>query len=428
MRRLRDQFACFFLIAWSAALPISAAEPTSEPSQQPTSVVVFDFRGEEGKSLADRVRLRLRRSGYDVLDHISTGEISEAIGIEEQEKLASLLDKLPQKIVLFGSVEQSGDTTTARLYCINRSLEPSREWRKDFSASGQRAMPLLAVQIAEAITQQSAWKPPEYGEEAEPKTFGQPLNLNGSFDGGSAGWELPDQITCFIETDPQRGQILRIRTDLERQPWLDYQEALKRGQKPATLPTIKSDTSYASLAGHEGVHFNSKWIPAQPGKRYWLVADFKNAEKNKLAEPKIFVKGFRRTPDAFDGLPEQSLYELGLTPEAFAQLEPAARKQLITEDAKKNPMRYLRECYRWYLDCPNKTGDWQHYAAPFPPRGGLPDEVEWLQIQIYSFWPPGEYHYDNVFLYADPNQTAPLPEAARRTPNTRKRPATQPAD
>ena len=223
--------------------------------------------------------------------------------------------------------------------------------------------------------------------------------------------------------------MLRIRTDLERQPWLDYQEAIKRGQKPATLPAIKSDTSDASLAGHEGVHFNSQWIPAQPGKRYWLVADFKNAEKNKPAEPKIFVKGFRRTPDAFDGLPEQSLYELGLTPETFAQLEPAARRQLITEDAKKNPMRYLRECYRWYLDCPNKTGDWQHYAAPFPPRGGLPDEVEWLQIQIFCAWPADDqYRFDNVFLYADPNQAAPLPEAARRTPNAPKRPATQPVD
>jgi len=38
-------------------------------------------------------------------------------------------------------------------------------------------------------------------------------------------------------------------------------------------------------------------------------------------------------------------------------------------------------------------------------------------VQIYSYWPPGEYLWDNVHVYADPRQKAPLPEVKPRTPN-----------
>ena len=62
-------------------------------------------------------------------------------------------------------------------------------------------------------------------------------------------------------------------------------------------------------------------------------------------------------------------------------------------------MRYVRECYRWYLSCAGAPGEWNHFAACFPPRGGLPADVDFLQIQIYSYWPPGEYLWDNVLLY-----------------------------
>ncbi|GAG04372.1 unnamed protein product, partial [marine sediment metagenome] len=64
-----------------------------------------------------------------------------------------------------------------------------------------------------------------------------------------------------------------------------------------------------------------------------------------------------------------------------------------------------------------KDGQWDHLAAPVPPRGGLPANVEWLQLQVYCYWPPGTYKWDNVHLYKDPRQKAPLPEEGARTPN-----------
>jgi hypothetical protein len=107
---------------------------------------------------------------------------------------------------------------------------------------------------------------------------------------------------------------------------------------------------------------------------------------------------------------------MNTSPEQFAALGEAQRKKLVTEAAKKDPKAFLRECCRWYLNCRGEDGKWNHLAAPFPPRGGLPADVQWLQIQVYTYWPAGTYRYDNVLLYKDPRQKAPLPEEKPRTP------------
>jgi len=254
------------------------------------------------------------------------------------------------------------------------------------------------------------WKPPEYGDETEPtaKQFGKPLNINGAFN-GHKGWDAPDGVSTFIEAGPKgRGKILRVRTDLQRDPWLEYRKGLRTGRASRdNPPEIETDISYGSVGGLEGVHFRSEWIKAIPGQRYWLTADvmMKSGDTKGMFFPKVFVKGFRKTPHALDGLTESSLAELGLAPEEFAELPKPKRDAMIHSEVKKHPKRYLRECYRWYLACRGTKGIWTHAAAPFPPRGGLPADIEWLQIQIYSYWPPGEYQWDNVHLYKDPNQT-----------------------
>ena len=152
------------------------------------------------------------------------------------------------------------------------------------------------------------------------------------------------------------------------------------------------------------------------GKSLAQVADMKGKTAG-IFFPKIFVKGFEDWSKRADALPEQSLVELKLTPKQFAALPVERQKKLITEDAAKHPERYRRECYRWYLACRNTENTWKHYAAPFPPRGGLPKRVQWLQIQVYAYWPPGKYLFDDVHMYKDLRQTAPLPEEKARTPN-----------
>jgi hypothetical protein len=280
---------------------------------------------------------------------------------------------------------------------------------------------VLSAQVVEALLGQALWKPPEYGDEEEPEQLGKPLNENGSFDAGGKGWQPADNVSTFLEKakgpDVDRGTILRVQTDLARDPWLAYQRRLLLGQaSPDNPPEIPRSTGYSSVAGLEGVHFASHYIPAVPGQRYWLTVDCLGQ-----GGAKVFVKGFRSTRHAMDGMSESRLAALGLTPEEFARMSAKQRRELIDKDAKENPKAYMRECYRWYLNCKDAKGRWTHLAAPFPPRGGLPENVEFLQIQIYSYWPPGRYLWDNVHIYADPRQKAPLAEEEARTPNFQKR-------
>jgi hypothetical protein len=433
---------CAYIIAAAllSALPCQAGE---KPGPK-VFVAVFDFttKGEQagnattlkgrpyGVQLADSVRLKLRKQGkqWDVLDRLSTADASGPVAAETDPAVVRKLlgETLACDVGLFGTVQNLDGDVRADIICIDlREGSETPMWRKVFSDDTERSRAVIATGIVEAVTGQAAWKPPEYGDEPEPtrKDLGEPLNVNGTFDAGRKGWDAPDNLSTFIVDGPEgRGKVLRVRTDLQREPWLAYRKALRTGQAdPTNPPNVARDTGYGSVAGLEGVHYRSDWISAEPGRRYWLLADCcpSTAKSNpeSMFFPKVFVKGFKRTPHALDGLPESSLAELNLTPQAFAALPPDRRKELIAADAEKHPMRYVRECYRWYLACRVTHGEWEHFAAPFPPRGGLPEDVEFLQIQIYSYWPPGEYLWDNVLLFRDPARNAPLLEAPARTPN-----------
>lgn len=402
----------------------AAAPAASKPKAVRAYVVIFDFasdQGDSGKQIADSVRLRLaRHEDLEVIDGITTAEASGPMGADTPgEKIAALMDRLAVNYAVWGSVRKDGQRVQADVRCLDMT-DPAAgkgvEQSRTFTDSAERARGEIARQIVEVVAGAEEWIPPQYGDEPEPlpKDFGPPVNANGDFEQGSAHWDAPDNAGTFIEAGPAgRGKILRVRTDLERDPWLEYVRNIRLGlADPAKPPTIKRDTSYNSVAGLEGVHYRGEWIKAAPLTRYWLTCDHKG-----LGGAKVFVKGYRDTSADADGLPELSMVERKLAPEAFAKMPRDQQIKLIAADAAAHPERYRRECYRWYLNCKDSHNDWKHFAAPFPPRGGLPKDVEWLQIQIYSYWPPGEYLWDNVRLYKDPAQKAPAAEEPARTPN-----------
>jgi hypothetical protein len=368
---------------------------------------------------------REHETEYFVLDRLATQGLSPAVGAEaDANQVLELLTRAGCDVAFWGTVRKSGGSVSADVRCASLA-DPcgAGDWRKQFTDSSERSAGLVARGIVEALTGHPEWKPPEVGDESEPKDLGEPLNAGGDFEGGAKGWQGPDNVASFLEPAPAdaaalgRGTVLRIRTDLERDPWLEYYRNLRLGLADANHPPkIAADTSYGSVAGMEGVHFNSDWLRAEPGARYWLLADVKKPG----GTPKIFVKGFIDWSAQADGLPELSMVERKLTPQAFAELPPQERRRLIAEDAKAHGDRYRRESYRWFLNCTQESKDWRHYAAPFPPRGGLPKNVQWLQIQVYAYWPPGTYYFDNVKLYKDPQQKAPLTEEPARTESFEK--------
>jgi TolB-like protein len=393
-----------------------------------TFIVVFDFAGEEdyGAALAESVRLRLRRhEDCEVVDRLTTREFSGPLGAKEPEKIVrERMGQLACGVALYGTVHKSGSNIRVEARCLLASdAGGGRGWEKVLSDAGERSRAVISRGIVETLREEGEWTPPEYGDEPEPglDELGRALNAGGGFEPGSPGWDAPDNVSTFLVPGPPgRGGVLRVRTDLARGPWLAYQRDLLLGRADRTKPpAIARDTGYHSVAGLEGVHFRSDWIDAQAGQRYWLMADCKGPTQG-IFFPKVFVKGFLDWTDRADGLPERSLVERKLTPEAFAALAKAEQKRLIADDARAHPERYRRECYRWYLACRCGEG-WKHFAAPFPPRGGLPANVRWLRIEIYSYWPPGEYLWDNVHLYRDPAQKEPVAEEAPRTPGAENR-------
>ncbi|MBS3733408.1 MAG: hypothetical protein KGY99_00580 [Phycisphaerae bacterium] len=414
------------LAAAALAAVVAGDGPADEASTRPAAaprayVAVLNFvtdgvadpgprvplaRRPAGIRLADALRLRLRRDdAYEVIDRLTTEQFADPTGAEADADAAAELmaRRLGANLALYGTVTTGEDGLRATVRCLDLTDPDSPTgWKRTYADDTERARAVLTRRIVEDVTGRDEWAPPEMGAEPVPEGLGEPVNANGGFERGSTGWETPDNLATFIEAGgDDRGNILRLRTDLAREPWLAYRRALRLGKAdPSDPPTVPRDTSYGSVAGLEGVHFRSTFIRARPGRRYWLTVDRKGPKGAK-----VFVKGFRATPHARDGLPESTLAELGLTPREFAELPPEKRQKLIDADAAKHPKRYLRECYRWYLNCAEADG-WTHFAAPFPPRGTLGEDVEWLQIQVYAYWPPDEYRWDNVHLYLAPQQAA----------------------
>ena len=385
-------------------------------------VVVFDFSGgKRGAALAEKVRGRLRRHReYDVVDHLTTRDFSGPVALTAKtSRVRELMGMLACSVALHGTVRGGGAGVQVDVKCVDlRNPAEPGGWTASFSDATERALVLTAMRIVEKLRGEAEWVPPQYGDESEPKKLGKPLNVNGDFERGHRGWDAPDRVSTFLVRGSKgRGKILRVRTDLARDPWLEYRRQLRLGQTtPARAPHIARDTSYGSVAGLEGVHYRGMHIDATPLQRYWLAADH-----NGQGGAKVFVKGFRDWSVEADGLPESSLAALGLTPEQFARLPAKRRKALIATDARRRPQIHRRECYRWYLNCKSARREWKHLAAPFPPRGGLAKNVQWLQVQVYSYWPPGEYLWDNVWMYKDPRRKRPVAEEKARTPNFDKR-------
>jgi len=416
--------ACVTMVVLLSATVAWPAQPARAADEKPKiKIIIYDFHcaeGAYGAKVSDSLRLRLARHlEFDVLDGPTTQDFSTPTPADaRQEDVLANMKKMAMQVGIYGTLVKSGSTFTADVRCIDlRNPDKSDQWSLKISDSTERARGEMARQIVERLRGEKEWVAPQVGDELEPDKFPDPpVNVNGTFERGRLGWDHPDNVSTFLERGPSaRGTILRVRTDLARDPWLEYTRALRLGlANPLHPPKIATDTSYGCVGGLEGVHYRSDWIKATPGQRYWLTADC------KTPGGKIFIKGYRDWGDQADGLPEVSMVQLKITPQAFAKLPPARQKQMIREDSRKYPERYRRECYRWFLNLGEgkPIGDgWKHEAGVVPPRGGLPDNVQYLSIQVYSYWPPGTYLYDNVHLYKDPRQKAPVAVEAARTPN-----------
>jgi len=216
------------------------------------------------------------------------------------------------------------------------------------------------------------------------------LLANGSFESGRywpSSWQATDGLTTFWIAGGSNGKrCLRIYTDVLDAQWKAREDEVRAavaaateraGGDPQKLPKTPlppapervptSPPYYNTVAGLHGVHYRCEYVKVQPRAIYRFAID---ARAEAEGEPKVFVKGFYdhklKTADGYETVRRDAYHS-----------------HMILDPCDRQWRRYARELHPWL----SKST-----------LGGKPLKPEWLQVQIYAFWKPGDYYFDNVRL------------------------------
>jgi len=232
------------------------------------------------------------------------------------------------------------------------------------------------------------------------------LMINGGFEIAQPGdspayWQRTDNLVFHWQHDPeasQRGKVLRIDTDVDQKQayawWIErYIHNAPLNAAPSKTPTV--EPKYGTIAGLDGGFYWSDFIPIKPGRAYKVYVDAKGPAS------KVFIRGYEK-----------------LLPVSFADESPAVQEVFReargepTLDTKGRPVKY-RLRYRYTTWFPvGGSARWQTYTHDQPrhPTGReITEDVRFIRIALYPYWPPGEYWYDNIRVY----EVDPLPDQGR---------------
>lgn len=236
---------------------------------------------------------------------------------------------------------------------------------------------------------------------------------NGSFEAGRHWpfrWEPTDKLgTIWAEGGTDGKRCLRMDTDILDTQWAEWNaralrfaaEAAARGNGDAqTLPADpipdppkKLPTKapyYDTVGGIHGVHYRSDFIKCAPGAIYRFTVD---ARSPSPGEPKVFIKGF------------------------YDETMKTEKGPLVIKRDAGNAMLTLVKC----------NAEWQRWVCVFHPArwkstlNYKPLRVEWLRVDLYSYWPQGVYEFDNARLEIvgyEQAAPAPAPDAAPAEPKS----------
>jgi len=377
-----------------AAVVIASLHPAT--AEEPATLAVFDFASQEpadGRNLADALRLKIRRrferAGQDrqVLSYLELCDQWRQPPVVPAEldtkQVALIVRRLGCDSAIWGRIQRRELTVQSHVHFLQLADRHGggRSWSRRFVAKGQRWKSRLARQIADEIVADKH-KPATASAPATAGTavVGRNILPNGDFERGGAhpvGWDRLDGLCTFWVRRPGgKGRCIKLNTDvLQRQAWqwwTKWRAGAPPQQAPEPLPT--KPPYYDTVAGVEGVHYYSDYLPIKPGRRYRLACWQKAAVGSNS---KIFVKGYALLPTA----------------------------------KSDKPVR--REVWRTYLKCNNTTGDWQEFAltftvrkdfkpvvkyAPDGKRRSYPVRLRWVRVILYAYWPPGQYYFDDVKL------------------------------
>ncbi len=222
------------------------------------------------------------------------------------------------------------------------------------------------------------------------KAISKNLIPNHSFERGRwwpSSWEPVDRLgTFWVKGGTDGKKCMKFNTNLLESQWLPYHSriiqrirklqartgggAQKQKKNPLPAPPDPKPTSppyYDTVAGLHGIHYKGPFIPVQPGAIYRITVDAKVSQKGGA---KVFVKGFVDRP-----------YK-----------------------TRRGLMVIKRNAYRAPMNLDGLSQNWKRFSRVFHPARSQstiddqPVQPEWLRVQLYSYWPPGTYWWDNVKL------------------------------
>lgn len=216
------------------------------------------------------------------------------------------------------------------------------------------------------------------------------LIKNGSFERGRywpANWDPVDGLgTFWLRDAASHGKsCIRFCTKLIETQWLPWNETVlaaekaarrKTRGKPQSLPRnplpkapapiFSKPPYYDSVGGLHGIHYRSDFIACKPGAIYRFRVD----ARSDGGTPKVFVKGF------FD--------------------------QKVRTDEGVKVLK--RNAYKAQFPLDGCGKKWKRFAMEFHPArskstfDGKPLQSQWLRVELYAYWPVGDYDFDNVSI------------------------------
>ncbi len=185
------------------------------------------------------------------------------------------------------------------------------------------------------------------------------------------------------DDDPAHGKVLKFDSDVLQSQAYEWWAKIAQGASPKDapkkLPTV--EPKYDTLAGLDGVWFFSDFVPVEKGAAYWLSLDVKG--------PEIMVW--------LIGYPEKGSTAFGADAEAFQGYLLKMAGKVENKRGRKN----LIHSYVWKGQLKAGGSDqWKTYSRrekPFRPTSVTPS-VRYVRVLLFPYWPPGNYHVDNVRL------------------------------
>lgn len=180
-----------------------------------------------------------------------------------------------------------------------------------------------------------------------------------------------DNLTCFWVDDPlqQNGKCLKEDSDVLLDEFRVRREAMQTAKPPPPRPkTPTKKPGYDTVGGTEGVHFYSEFLDIKPNMKYTLSVDFLPGPG--AGAPKLWIKAYKD----FEG--------------------------------------WKRVAFKKYIDLKGASPKaWKTYAMTFnPTKHDAAHEIKWMRVDLYSYWTPGTYYYDNVKLVEAGEEAPPAPK------------------